>query len=527
MSGPLNSSKPSTSEIVGAVYNATPPAPTDGQPVALQSDSAGNLKVNVVTGSTGNVNIAQIGGVAESLSNPLPVELSDGTNSFGTSANPITVNANAGTGTFTVGGTVTANQGSPPWSQRIQDGASSTLATVTASNALKVDGSAVTQPVSGTVTANTNITQIGGVAESITNPLPVRLSDGTNPFGTSGNPLSGNVSQWGGTSVASASTTALDGTGALPSVRQIPTRNGRILTTTPLGANAAYISPWFDTNQDGTSNVTASVYTNQPGTFFGIEESDDTSSANFQDNVTQLNSVSANSLQSITGDIFRRYWRVHYINSTTAQTVFEITVSPNSLYRVTYGISNGVVRPVYVDSSGALGIGISTSGISYDNQRIDPIIGNGIVRPMGAAQMALESTPSSPSGQQVWVEVRTPSVFKTTTATVSGNTVVWTPTSGKKFRLMRYIIQIPQNAAASAAADLEITFQDATTSIGVGHSCFIPSTAATTFGSGYSSGWIDLGNGYLSAAANNVLNINLSFALTSGEVRVTVCGAEE
>jgi hypothetical protein len=44
------------------------------------------------------------------------------------------------------GGSVT--QGSPPWTQRLQDGAGSTLATVTAGNALKVDGSAVTQPVS-------------------------------------------------------------------------------------------------------------------------------------------------------------------------------------------------------------------------------------------------------------------------------------------------------------------------------------------------------------------------------------------
>lgn len=59
---------------------------------------------------------------------------------------------------------------------RLQDGAGAPLATVTAGNALKVDGSAVTQPVSGavtvsgTVTANagtgtfsTNIAQINGV----------------------------------------------------------------------------------------------------------------------------------------------------------------------------------------------------------------------------------------------------------------------------------------------------------------------------------------------------------------------------
>ncbi|MBV9075651.1 MAG: hypothetical protein JOZ10_18665 [Acidobacteria bacterium] len=67
-------------------------------------------------------------------------------------------------GTATVSGTVTANQGgtwtvqpgntanTTPWLATINQAGNS--ATVTASNALKVDGSAVTQPISGTVTAN-------------------------------------------------------------------------------------------------------------------------------------------------------------------------------------------------------------------------------------------------------------------------------------------------------------------------------------------------------------------------------------
>jgi hypothetical protein len=53
-----------------------------------------------------------------------------------------------------VSGTVTANQGGAPWAIRLQDGAASALATVTGANALKVDGSAVTQPVSGTVSVS-------------------------------------------------------------------------------------------------------------------------------------------------------------------------------------------------------------------------------------------------------------------------------------------------------------------------------------------------------------------------------------
>ena len=47
MSGPLNSPKPTTSVVVGGVYNASTPAPADKQALALQTDNEGNLLVNV------------------------------------------------------------------------------------------------------------------------------------------------------------------------------------------------------------------------------------------------------------------------------------------------------------------------------------------------------------------------------------------------------------------------------------------------------------------------------------------------
>jgi hypothetical protein len=46
MSGPLNSSVPTTSQIVGGVFNETTPAPIDKQACALQLDNEGNLLVN-------------------------------------------------------------------------------------------------------------------------------------------------------------------------------------------------------------------------------------------------------------------------------------------------------------------------------------------------------------------------------------------------------------------------------------------------------------------------------------------------
>lgn len=127
----------------------------------------------------------------------------------------------------------------------------------------------------------------------------------------------------------------------------------------------------------------------------------------------------------------------------------------------------------------------------------------------------------------VWDRARTPNVFKSAVATASGNTALWTPTSGRKFRLLRYRISVTVDAAQTAGGVITVGLQDATTDIGLSESVFVPTTAATTFGAGWSTGWINLGNGRVSSAANAVLNINLSAALTSGTVRVVACGTEE
>ena len=122
---------------------------------------------------------------------------------------------------------------------------------------------------------------------------------------------------------------------------------------------------------------------------------------------------------------------------------------------------------------------------------------------------------------------RTPTIFKTAQATASGNTALWTPAGGKKFRLMRFKVQVTDNSATSGGAVISIGLQDSTTDLALTHDVWLPSAGLTGAINGWDSGWIDLGNGKLSAAANNVLNINLSAALSAGNVRVTCCGTEE
>lgn len=134
----------------------------------------------------------------------------------------------------------------------------------------------------------------------------------------------------------------------------------------------------------------------------------------------------------------------------------------------------------------------------------------------------------SPSSSFPYVRARTPEKFHSASVSTTGNSALWTPTSGKKFRLQRFQVIVTSNAATSGGAVITIGLQDATTDIGVSQAAFVPSTAVTTGGVQIlHSGWIDLGNGFLSAAANNVLNINLSAALTSGVVNVVAVGTEE
>lgn len=123
--------------------------------------------------------------------------------------------------------------------------------------------------------------------------------------------------------------------------------------------------------------------------------------------------------------------------------------------------------------------------------------------------------------------LRNPHVFKTVQAAAAGNTALWTPAAGTKFRLMRYMVAVTGDASFAVAGVLTVTLNDAGGAIGQGHDIYIPVAAGIVPGTDYISPWIDLGNGILSAAVNNVLNVNLSAALATGNVRVICCGTEE
>jgi len=81
MTDTINNAVPTPVMIFGRAPN--------GVLQAVTTDGSGDLNTTGGGGGGGNVNITGINGTTPALSNPLPVELSDGTNAFGTSGNPV------------------------------------------------------------------------------------------------------------------------------------------------------------------------------------------------------------------------------------------------------------------------------------------------------------------------------------------------------------------------------------------------------------------------------------------------------
>jgi hypothetical protein len=198
-----------------------------------------------------------------------------------------------------------------------------------------------------------------------------------------------------------------------------------------------------------------------------------------------------------------------------------------------------------IDNSGnAQALNLDTTG---NNLRVGLFLGNSNTVVNGQAAGAsdgvantfssLFSTPYTmayaPTGTtSVWDRLRTPTIVKTVQTAANGSTALWTPTSGKKFRLMRMTVQVSANSTLAARGILTVKLLDSAADLNITADVYLGQTAIAADTNPQpvellGGRWIDLGNGLLSAAANNVLNVNLSAALTNGAVRVICCGTEE
>lgn len=372
-----------------------------------------------------------------------------------------------------------------------------------------------------TLVRSSDNTEIGTAAQ------PARID----PTGTTAQPTTDNKVSVGGTTIQAAQTAATDGTGANEVVRATQRRFSQILTTTPLAANGVFNSAWFDTNQTGDVSIIATVRADQAAATNGflIQEADDTADANFIFNITASLvtgfatgvSVVASTTTPIFAQVRRRFWRVQYTNGATLQGSFKLAVTANPVL-----VGNAVSSSGGAANLGGGGLLVGIGGVNQTSLAADAIAAASAFAGMNGFNFVY-----SPNGTtNAWYYQRTPIVGKNANATASGNTALWSPTAGKKFRIMRYQIVVPGTAIyATTAGALTISFQDSASAItGTTHKCQVGTTV--TPGTWYNSGWIDIGNGFLSAAANNVLNINLTLGgtgvLTDGAF-VNVWGTEE
>lgn len=374
-----------------------------------------------------------------------------------------------------------------------------------------------------TLVRSSDNTEIGTAAQ------PARID----PTGTTTQPISGtvaisgtipeNITQWGSTVVTAppASGVPAVGTEVAPVIKTIERRSTDLISTATILASATFTSAWFDTQQTGASQAVLSVLIPSSG-FAGnalrFDTTDDTTQVNF---VTQTFTPTTGIYGSFWVPIQGRYWRVRFANGATQQTAPIIAVTTQAFPKTLNPAMGGNTN------DGLLELLSSASISDTANAGFWSGTNGGAGMAALSAQYAITSGPATGGN---WAALRTPTTFKTVSATATGNTALWTPTAGKKFRLMRYIIEVTSNTSLAAAAVLTISMQDSAADIAQTHSVFIPTTAITTGGAPFLvTGWVDLGNGILSAAANNVLNVNLSAALVAagGVVRVTCCGTEE
>ena len=114
-------------------------------------------------------------------------------------------------------------------------------------------------------------------------------------------------------------------------------------------------------------------------------------------------------------------------------------------------------------------------------------------------------------------------IWGAVTAT-AGYTVAFIPTAGKRFRLMGFNLRVPSNAAW-ASSNQYLQIRDALTA-----TIATPyyDLAVTTGPTDPINIKIELpGNGYLSALADNVLQVRLNTSLTTGSFHFIGWGCEE
>lgn len=364
----------------------------------------------------------------------------------------------------------------------------------------------------------------------VVSPLPVTFTT----------PVDENLKQQAGVNLSAPIADAPTGAETAPVVRTIGRKRTTIETTTPLGIGGVFTGQWHDSESDGTIFLCVSSFANQAGSF-QIQESDDNTNANFT-RVIEQPSQAANTLARATVRITARYYRIVFTNGAAAQASFELTTCAMSEWAMAAASQNGEssgtspfnIPVVSIFAPGGIPISniggdVQCTAIEHQTKYDGLTSASSSIFPLGATIFMWGGAFSGTADatRSGIILARTPTVFKTIQATAAGNTAIWTPGAGNKFRLLRVILKLTSNATLAAPGILTITLNDGAGATPIAIDFYISNVVAPVFQT-HDPIVFDLGTfGILSAAANNVLNVNLSAALVTGNARVVVCGVEE
>jgi hypothetical protein len=379
-------------------------------------------------------------------------------------------------------------------------------------------------PVSGTLTAVT----------TITNPVTV-VGDAANGAVVAGNPVL--VAGSDGTDARTLSTDAHG---------QLDILNGTVAETTAAWTSGTSQNTALTVNTAGYATVVVTL--NGVGTLSGqvwFEASDTTAFT------TAYNLPGGRLSQGANNPTYNPDYNYNYNFTSSTTVVFILNCAGWAAVRVrlSTAITGGGTLNVGMTLSASAGnyVNLMNAGLAVqsanggsnqaDNQlnaTVFPDVNfNNYPLWVGGANYGGAFSGTANTALQGWSKARTPTVFKTVSvsASTTGNSAVWTPGSGNKFRLLGFQITA-QGLNATATGLVTVSFQDSSTGITFGtYDVDVPALANVVSGvSNISGGFVSLGAfGILSAAANNVLNFNISAAGTgtAGTYRVNVCGTEE
>lgn len=167
-----------------------------------------------------------------------------------------------------------------------------------------ITGALLTTSAGGGATTDVNIAKILNNPVGFNNALPVELSDGTNPVGTPGNPLSVNIITGGGSNTTGVQSVVSAGNSS----------------TTPLAGGATFTGSSVDlTATPGYVTVQSQSFADVAGTL-QIQFSVD--GTNWDHVITAA--APAGNPTSVANGIHARFMRVVYINGGTPQATFRL-----------------------------------------------------------------------------------------------------------------------------------------------------------------------------------------------------------